>query len=397
MLPIHYIIIFMKKNVLILISFLITVVVTYSFIFVSFAYEGKIKMQAGTMFTKVLGEHSSNQKLLSPISGTLSITTVPIATVSGALPSEPTASGSGSSIMFHNSWPIQSVSSMKITKDIICTPQSETFISKWIDTAKELGVNYISIETPYDNPPCGNALAYTKLWVSIIRSRGLHVWHRHMFTSFEGIYSAPKDPNKNYLQMISDYIKANPDIFAPDDIFSPSPEPQNGGIKGVTGCSQDICIFTSAKEFNLWLRNAMDVSNAAFQYIGLGGKIKVGYFGFDGFVAWGNNNPQWSGILEKETIQKMGNITIDHYPEAVGDTMAEDLNKLQKKYPNLPIVIGEWGTIIQGNEVKQVINSMQAAKRKNIIGFNYWQLGMGGNEELIYDDFSHKSTFEAEE
>jgi hypothetical protein len=297
-------------------------------------------------------------------------------------------------VAFHQSWPIQSVSSMKETKDRICTQRSKAFIEKWVDTAKDLGVNYIAVETPYDSPSCANAVTYTKLWISVIRSRGLHVWHRHMFTSFEGIYSATKDPNKNYLQMLAEYIKANPDEFAPGDIFSPTPEPQNGGINGVTACLQNICMFSSAKDFNQWLRDAMDVSTAAFQSIGLGGQMKIGYFGFDGFVTWGNNNPQWQGILEKATVQKMGNITIDHYPEAVGDTMAEDLDKLQKKYPNTPIVIGEWGTITQGNEVQQVMNSMGASKRKNIIGFNYWQMGVVGNEALINDDFSHKPTFD---
>lgn len=123
--------------------------------------------------------------------------------------------------------------------------------------------------------------------------------------------------------------------------------------------------------------------------------MKIGYFGFDGFIAWGDNNPQWSGILEKATVAKMGNITIDHYPEVVGETMDYGLNQLQKKYPGVPIVIGEWGTITPDNPVQQVMNSMGAAKRKNVVGFNYWQMGMDGNEALINEDFSHRPTFAA--
>lgn len=36
---------------------------------------------------------------------------------------------------------------------------------------------------------------------------------------------------------------------------------------------------------------------------------------------------------------------------------------------------------------------MTAAKRPNIVGFNYWHMGMGGNESLINDDFSYKPTY----
>ncbi len=333
----------------------------------------------------------SNQKLLSPLAEDISTTPTVAPTIVASLSAAISAVPDKDT---RPTWQIQSISSMKVSKDIVCHPQSRTYIEKWVDTAKELGVNYIAVETPYDNPSCGDSVAYTKLWISVIRSKGLHVWHRHSFLSFEGIYSTTKDANKDYLQLIGDYIKANPDAFAPDDIFTPIPEPQNGGISGVTYCPQNVCMFSSAKQFNQWLRDAIDDSQSAFTAINLGKKIKVGYFGFDGFVTWGNNNPQWSGILEPATVEKMGNITIDHYPEAVGDTMAEDLKKLRKKYPKTPVFIGEWGTIGGGDTVTQVKNTMGAvAADKNIVGFNYWQMSSGGNETLINDDFSHKPNF----
>jgi len=293
-----------------------------------------------------------------------------------------------------SSWSIQSVSSMKETKDRICGPRPADFIKKWVDSAANLGVNYISIETPYDNPQCGSSIGYTKAWIDAIRAKGLHVWHRHMPLTFEGIYGAVKNPGADYTKLISDYIKANPGFFAEGDIFTPIPEPQNGGIAGVTYCPQGICIFKDAKYFNVWLRSAMDSSETAFGTIGLGGKMKIGYYGFDGFVAWGDNNPDWDGILEDETVLKMGNITIDHYPEIVGDTMENDLKELEARYPNIPIVIGEWGTIAGTNLEQQVRTSMQAAKRRSVVGFNYWHMGVGGNEELIRDDFSAKSQYD---
>lgn len=284
---------------------------------------------------------------------------------------------------------------MKETKDKICDQDSAAFIDQWISKAIELGANYIAVETPYEDPACGSAVAYTKAWVDAIHGRGLKVWHRHAPLAFEGIYDTPKDASKDYLKVIGDYIRANPSFFRAGDIFSPIPEPQNGGIAGVTYCSQGVCVFNGAAAFNQWLRDAMTISEAAFQSIGLGGQMKIGYFGFDGFVAWGDNNPDWHGILEDSTIQMMGNITIDHYPEIVGDTMANDLDELTARYPNTPIVIGEWGTITAGNLANQVSTSMQAALRSNVIGFNYWHMGMGGNEALINSDFSNNVQFDA--
>ncbi len=313
-------------------------------------------------------------------------TRVPIPTPTAIVPPTPTG-------VLHQPWNIQSVSSMKETKDRVCNQRSASFIQQWVNEAANLGVNYIAVETPYDNPSCGNAVAYTTAWVQAIHARGLHVWHRHMPLAFEGIYNTPKNPSIDYLQLISSYIRANPTLFQDGDIFTPIPEPQNGGIQGITYCSNSICIFPSAAGFNQWLRSAMTTSAGAFQQIGLGGRIKIGYFGFDGFVTWGDNNPDWHGILEDATIAQMGNITIDHYPELVGDTMANDLNELQARYPTTPIIIGEWGTVTGGNTVQQVQDSMGAARRTNIVGFNYWHMGVGGNEGLINEDFSHNPQY----
>ena len=285
------------------------------------------------------------------------------------------------------SWSIQSVSSMKETKDRICNQRNESFIDNWVNAAYELGVNYIALETPYENPLCGNSLVYTGTWIKYIRGKNLKIWHRHMPLAFEGIYDVLKNPQVDNLKIIHDYIVNNPGFFAEGDIFTPIPEPQNGGVKGITYCAQNICQFQSAVHFNSWLRMAMDISEQAFSAIGLSGKIKIGYFGFDGFVAWGDNNPDWNGILEDATILKMGNITIDHYPEIVGDTMENDLNELEARYPNIPIIIGEWGTISGSDTENQVLNSMKAAKRSSVVGFNYWHLGSGGKEALITDTF----------
>ncbi len=292
-------------------------------------------------------------------------------------------------------WAIQSVSSMKESKDKVCGQPSQAYIDKWVGKAVELGANYIAVETPYDNPACASAVEYTRVWVDAIRRQGLKVWHRHMPLAFEGIYSTPKNNASDYLGMIGDYIRTNPGLFAEGDIFTPIPEPQNGGIQNITYCAENVCQFENAADFNQWLRDAMDTAESSLGAIGLGGKLKVGYYGFDGFVAWGHNNPDWNGILEDATVQKMGNLTIDHYPELIGDTMENGLRELQKKYPNTPIVIGEWGSVGSTDPEAQVRDSMgAAANNSRVIGFNYWHMGYGGNEALIESDFLNRIQFD---
>lgn len=290
-------------------------------------------------------------------------------------------------------WETRSMSSMKETKDRMCNVRPKKFIDRWVRTTRELGVNYISIETPYDNPACGNSILYTKYWVEAARKHGLSVWHRHMPLAFEGIYGVAKNNKMDYLGQISNYIRNNSNLFSPGDIFTPIPEPQNGGIRYITYCPQGVCQFVSAQHFNAWLRSAMQVSEQAFAAIGLGGQVRVGYWGFDGFVAWGDNNPDWTGILEDQTVNMMGNITIDHYPETVRDTMENDLRELQARYPNVPIIIGEWGTVTGGDIVGQVNRTMSAARIPGVVGFNYWHMGVGGNEALINEDFSKRPQF----
>jgi len=316
-----------------------------------------------------------------------SVTTKPTATTAPSATPIPTPST-------RSSWSIQSVSSMKETKDRVCWPRPADFIARWVDKATEIGANYVAVETPYESPSCGDSLNYARVWIDTIHAKNLKVWHRHMPLAFEGIYNTPKNSNIDYIKLISDFIKNNAALFAEGDIFTPIPEPQNGGIAGVTYCAQGVCIFKNAADFNLWLRDVMDASETAFASVGLGGKIKIGYFGFDGFVAWGHNNPDWDGILEDETVSKMGNITIDHYPEIVGTNMAQDLDELEARYPNIPIIIGEWGTISSDNHEDQVKKSMQEARRPSVVGFNYWHMGIGGKEELIGEDFSHRDQFD---
>lgn len=83
---------------------------------------------------------------------------------------------------------VKSVSTMKLTKDMVRNPLSFEDIEQVLDWVENLGANTISIETPYDNPSGGDSIAYTYKWIKAAREKGLNIIHRHMFLKMEGIY-----------------------------------------------------------------------------------------------------------------------------------------------------------------------------------------------------------------
>jgi hypothetical protein len=111
--------------------------------------------------------------------------------------------------------------------------------------------------------------------------------------------------------------------------------------------------------------------------------VNVGYWGFDGYIAAGLGNSFWQGqsFLEAATINQQGEVTIDHYPEAIGSTFATDLPILHSTLNSVagvtvPIIIGEWGTITATSDSNQqtIINNEMPTliNDTSVIGFNYW-------------------------
>lgn len=290
-------------------------------------------------------------------------------------------------------WQLRSVDGMKYQKDVICAPPSDQFIETQASRAAELGVTHMAVSTPYENPACGNSLTLTTKWVNAIRAKGLKVWHRHMPLGHEAIYNTPKHRSPDgarHLKTMADWITVNRSLIQSGDIFTPIPEPQNGGISGINFCS-GICQYSSAADFNEWLRMAQLTAKLAIN----DPTVKVGYYGFDGFITWGNDNPDHMGTskIEAATVAAMDNvIAVDHYNQS--ESMATDLDQLHAQWPNAQIVIGEWGTIFQTTDATKeqaVHDAYGAFNRSYIIGVNYWHLGPGGNESLLNGDLTRNS------
>lgn len=335
-------------------------------------------------------------------------TQTPNPTDTQAIPAEvetPSATANPTAIpLMGKTWGVQSVDSMKETKDRVKSDaqRDNDFINRWLDAAADLGVTHITVDTPFDNPAEADSSDYARRWITPARQRGLGIWHRHPFLAYEGIYDSPKhtyeqgpDSPYNYPRSMGDAIRNNPDMYAAGDIFGSPPEPSNGGINGRTYCPGDVCIYPNPDNFNLALISFVQEAQKAFADIRLGGKVTVGWFGFDGFVTAGLDNPDWLGksTLSDTAVQAMGDvISIDHYPEDSAK-MPGDLETINTTWPGKKLAIGEWGaTHGEGpDQVRAVFESFR--QNPAVIAVNYWHLGMGGKEALIDDDFSRRPNF----
>lgn len=305
-----------------------------------------------------------------------------------------------------------SVSTMNQSKDKLNGPRNNAEIAALISKVKDLGSTHVGIETPYDSPVGTDvdALTYTKAWVDEARKQNLKVWHRHMPIKFEGIYNQPKatDPADGYpdkyITQVSNYIKENKELFQEGDIFTPIPEPQNSGVDGMNSNNHlcydgqhqqwGPCMFGSVDSFNKWLRDIVTSSRNALTDIGLGSdKVRVVCCGFDGYMTWGDNNPDHQGqsFLTSDTITTLGAISIDHYP-AANATMAQDLKEFRDKWPGVDLWVSETGSVpemIGTSTVQEVTKMILDGIKENlniIKGFQWFQLGPARDESLVHDD-----------
>lgn len=289
-------------------------------------------------------------------------------------------------------WEIQSIDSMKETKDRVENQRSDDFINRWLDAAVELGATHVAIDTPMTSPKGNQSIDYTRKWLQPLRGRGLKVNHRHPILSMEGDYGVHKDPNQDFVRIIDAYIRTNRDFFQDGDLFG-IPEITNVGINGVN-CSSN-CIFSNKDLFNLFLQKYTIQTRQAFSDIGLSGVRVGGFEGYDGFIAAGLNNPNWQGksFLDHQTVEIFGNIiAIDHYPKNIA-TMDSDLRVIQSIWPGRKLFIGECG-MINGESPMEFRQCLEVFRQHTeIFGMNYWHMGMGGPESLLNEDFSKRPNF----
>ena len=306
-----------------------------------------------------------------------------------------------------STWRIQSLDIMKVTKDNVQGQSSDAYMANLMAAVKPFNPTHIGVAIPYEDPssyPGTTPQAgYAARWASAIRAAGRNIFWRQMPLEWEGIYSKPKNTTRGvgtaagvlagtetttYLAQMYQYIQAHPDQYRPGDILCPIPEPENGGINGVVGGATGGQ-FTDANLFRRWLRDAITVTNAALDLIGLRGQVAVGFFGTSGFLVYGNvSNPK--GFLDERTLDAMGVLGMDDYPNPASG-MATDLASYEALYGPFPLMLTEWGTINETTDAAR-LTAMQTVldtlkSKPYFYGLNYWTIigGAGNANEQVLD------------
>jgi len=271
-------------------------------------------------------------------------------------------------------WQVQSIDTMKFSRDASKDPSIAQQIPLIVSEVASLHANYIAVDTPYDE----EFYPVLKTWVDEARKQHLKVWFRGNFSSWEGWFGYAKFQNSaDHHALTYAFITKHPELFQSNDIFTPIPEPENGGLgdprKGET----------SPEAFNAFLIASYQNCTNAFKTIHT--DVTCGYFSVNGDIA--------KQVLTKETVQKIGNVVvIDHYVSSP-EKMEEELTYLEHNLGG-KIVLGEFGAPIpdingdmnesqQSDFIKSIMQVLYKHK-DTVTGLNYW-VGQGSSTALYTD------------
>jgi hypothetical protein len=275
-------------------------------------------------------------------------------------------------------WPVQSIDTMKFSRDASRQQLSQDFIDQQIKNIADTGANYVAIDTPYDS----EFLPRLREWVEAARKYNLNVWFRGNWSGWEGWFNYPKDlTRQDHLNKTRDFILQNPDLFQNGDIFTACPECENGG-PGDPRSTGDV------EGFRQFMVNEYQITNQAFLQINK--QVNSNYDSMNGDVA--------SLIMNPLTTSDLGGIvTVDHYT-STPDKLASKIINLASTSAG-KIVLGEFGIPIP--EINGSMTDSQQAdwlstalsnliNQPQLIGLNYW-VNVGGSTALWNDDGSPRS------
>lgn len=275
-------------------------------------------------------------------------------------------------------WNIQSIDTMKYSRDPSRDPNIYNIIPFLVKNVADLHATHIAIATPYDE----EFYPVLKAWVDESRKYGLKIWFRGNFSEWEGWFGYTKFTDINeHTRLTKAFILKHTDLFQNNDIFTPVPEAENGGMGDPRGSDE------KTKQFNEFLVSSYQNCIESFRHIHK--TVACGYFSMNGDIA--------KSVLTPETVRKTGQIVvIDHYVNTP-EKMSADIEYLSNKFSVAKIVLGEYGAPIPDingdmSETEQAnfINSLLKVfvmERDKITGINYWDIS-GGSTALFNDDGS---------
>ncbi|MBU4210790.1 carboxypeptidase-like regulatory domain-containing protein [Patescibacteria group bacterium] len=281
-------------------------------------------------------------------------------------------------------WPVRSIDTMKTSRDKaraeLNNPDFDTQIEKELTLIKEIGANYVAIDTPYDK----EFLPFLKRWISLARKMGLKVWFRGNWSNWEGWFEYEKNMTpQEHIRKTVEFIETNPDLFEDGDAFDPCPECENSGWWKQP---QDD------EKYNQFIQNQRIAVKTSFSKIKK--DVHSNWFSIIGGRA--------KEVLNKKTFKTLDNlVTIDHYiKDPLG--MGEYIDYFSQNF-DTKVLLGEFGAPIPDingdmdeTEQAEFINQLfiQFYKHKdNVLGMNYWVI-TDGTTSLLNSDGTTRQAFE---
>lgn len=274
------------------------------------------------------------------------------------------------------SWDIQSIDTMKFSRDLAREKENDTSFDETIDAQvhaiAQTGATHVSIGTPYDD----EFTPYLTKWVGAARKYHLHVWFRGNMSGWEQWFEYPEIDRATHMKNIEAFILKNADLFRDGDIFSSCPECENGG-PGDPRHTGDV------KGHRQFLIDEYRMTQRAFAKIGKDVQSNVNAMNYDVAML----------TMDKKTVQQLdGIVVVDHYVQTPEKTIS-DLKKLASHSGGL-IILGEVGAPIpdihgemsekeQNKWVKSLFS--QLVHEPHVIGVNYWT-GYGASTEIWNSD-----------
>lgn len=273
-------------------------------------------------------------------------------------------------------WSIRSIDTMKTSRDKarvrLYDLNFDKEINKELQAIKNMGANYVAIDTPYDD----EFLPYLTRWIKLARKTELKVWFRGNWSNWEGWFDYPKNltPERHQAKT-AEFIETHPDFFKDGDIFDPCPECENAGFWKQPD--------DNAK-YNEFIQNQRIVLKNSFNKINK--KVYTNIFSIIGGRA--------KEVLDKKTLDALDNVvTIDHYVKNPS-SMTEYISYFSKNFQT-KILFGEFGAPIpdingpmdesqQALFIDKVLRELYKNKT-NVFGINYNVLTLG-TTKLLDDD-----------
>ena len=287
---------------------------------------------------------------------------------------------------------IASTDTMKESRDTETHPLSSKEILDIVTLSASINTNYITVDTHWDYPD------YMRQWVNAIRAAGRHVWFRSQPNQWENINGArgTMTPDQ-YKAVEAKFILAHTSFFESGDIFEACPEPEQGHYwsKHYGEHWTWHAPNRATRDYNAFIRDTTDVANNAFQQTGIHGVITT-------IRSTNTFFSTHSDVFERTTVDKLGSITIDSYPEEATIDPAtavsrrvDELNTIENLW-HVPIILGEMGysnqidvdDVIQQNVLKAEFQAMETLSY--VVGLNYW-VGAGTNTSGGYTHIFAKS------